>query len=474
MAPLQPARLFDRTLRHLRERWRDIAGSGRIRLTGEAFHPGLPDADLARVRERIEECVQGRGGEVSARARAADLGRLYLALDDDGRRRFLDLLANDFAHDPAAVARAAKAYLDAGDVADQRTDAERALKEALFAPRLRLLMQFNALPEGVKFLVDLRATVMRLAREDAAMAGLDEEIRALLASWFDVGFLDLRRITWDSPAALLEKLITYEAVHAIRSWQDLKNRLDSDRRCFAFFHPRMPEEPLIFVEVALVRAMADNIQVLLDEAAEQLDPGEASAAIFYSISNAQRGLAGISFGNFLIKRVVDGLAADFPRIQVFATLSPIPGFRAWLDPLLAAATHDLFVPAEAQALMKLAGATSGAAALGALLATEWSKDESACAAMEAPLMRLAARYLARETRPDGRPRDAVARFHLANGARIERLNWLADTSAKGLKESAGLMVNYLYRQSEIEANHEAYEGEGRVTVSGAVSGLLKR
>ncbi len=474
MATPQPSRLFDRTLRHLRERWREIAGANRVRLTGDAFHPELPDPDLARVRERMRECIEGRGGEVSARARAADLGRLYLALDDSGRRRFLGLLARDFGPDHAAIAEAAQGLLDAGADPRALAHAEARLRDALAAPRLRLLTQFNVLPEGVKFLVDLRAVVMRLARDDVEMAGLDEEMRRLLASWFDVGFLDLRRITWDSAAALLEKLIGYEAVHAIRSWQDLKNRLDSDRRCFAFFHPRMPEEPLIFVEVALVRAMADNIQVLLDEAAEPLDPAEASAAIFYSISNAQRGLAGISFGSFLIKRVVDELAAAFPRLQVFATLSPMPGFRAWLDPLLADGTHDLFAPLEAQALMKLADTSSGAAGLAKLLTGDWATDEAARQAVQAPLMRLGARYLVRETRPDGRPRDPVARFHLANGARIERLNWLADTSEKGLSESTGLMVNYLYRQSEIEANHEAYEGEGRVTVSGAVSGLLKR
>ncbi|MGH6718223.1 MAG: malonyl-CoA decarboxylase, partial [Alphaproteobacteria bacterium] len=363
------------------------------------------------------------------------------------------------------------AYLEAGD---DVAGAEAALREALRAPRLRLLTQFNDLPNGVKFLVDLRADAMERARGEAAMAGLDDELRRLLAQWFDVGFLELRRITWDASAALLEKLIAYEAVHAIRSWDDLKNRLDSDRRCFAFFHPRMPEEPLIFVEVALVRAMADNIQDLLDESAEPLDPAEASAAIFYSISNAQRGLAGISFGNVLIKRVVDQLAQALPKLQVFATLSPIPGFRAWLDDALAAGGDDLVGAADGQALAKLAGVADGARALGRLLAGPWTEDAAACQVMASPLLRLGARYLVRETGRDGRPLDPVARFHLSNGARIERVNWLADRSEKGLRESAGIMVNYLYKQSDIEANHEAYAAEARVTASAAVAGLAKR
>jgi malonyl-CoA decarboxylase len=325
------------------------------------------------------------------------------------------------------------------------------------------------LPNGVKFLVDLRGDVMKRAKGDRAMAGLDDELRGLLAQWFDVGFLDLRRITWESSAALLEKLMAYEAVHAIRSWDDLKNRLDSDRRCFAFFHPNMPEEPLIFVEVALVRDMAGNIQDLLDESAERLDHAEASAAIFYSISSAQRGLAGISFGDVLIKRVVDQLASALPKLQVFATLSPIPGFRAWLDDALG--TDDLMSTADGQALAKLAGVPDGEA-LGRLLAGP--EDAPACRAMETPLMQLCARYLVREKGRDGRPRDPVARFHLSNGARIERLNWLADRSEKGLRESAGIMVNYLYKQGDIEANHEAYAAEARVTASPAVAALAKR
>ncbi|HRE17799.1 MAG TPA: malonyl-CoA decarboxylase family protein, partial [Rhodocyclaceae bacterium] len=201
---------------------------------------------------------------------------------------------------------------------------------AMRSARIRILTQFNALPQGVKFLVDLRVDLLSFLESDPELAALDRELENRLTAWFDVGFLELRRITWQSPAALLEKLIQYEAVHAIRSWTDLKNRLDSDRRCYGFFHPRMPDEPLIFVEVALVNKLADNVQELLDEHAPVFDPKQATTAIFYSISNTQEGLRGVSFGNFLLKRVVDALKRDLPQLKQFATLSPLPGLRRWL------------------------------------------------------------------------------------------------------------------------------------------------
>ncbi len=287
-------------------------------------------------------------------------------------------------------------------------------------------------------------------------------------SWFDVGFLDLKRITWDAPAALLEKLISYEAVHEIRSWSDLKNRLASDRRCFAFFHPRMPNEPLIFVEVALVSGMADNIQTLLDVDAPGHDPEAADTAIFYSISNAQSGLAGISFGGFLIKRVVDDLAKEFKRLKVFATLSPAPGFRAWLERALEA--EGLLSAAEAKVLAEHAGTADGAEVLRALLDGPW--DDDAKRLLERPLMRLFARYLLREKHA-GRPLDPTARFHLSNGASIGRVNWLADTSPKGRRQSAGMMVNYVYKLDEIEDNHEAFTGAGKIAAAAPVRALLR-
>ena len=297
--------LIDRTLRNLRSAWTELSDSTRYYLSG-APRPDLPGYDLAKMRQQMLDCLEAKGGEVSARARAAELGRSYLALNAIGRHRFLTLLAEEFGPDRDAVAAAMQALQEAASE-EGRRQAERRLRDALVPQWRRLLMRFNALPEGVKFLVDLRAELIPMAKESAELSDLDADLRELLAAWFDVGLLELRQITWEAPAALLEKLIAYEAVHKIRSWEDLKNRLDSDRRCFAYFHPNMPQEPLIFVEVALVDGMSDGVLALLDESAPQTDPKLANSAIFYSISNAQRGLAGISFGNFLIKRVVDVL-----------------------------------------------------------------------------------------------------------------------------------------------------------------------
>src|SRR5262249_1490756 len=335
--------VFDRTLTNLRIAWRDIAESARGVLTG-APRPDLPGDDASRLREQMLSCLNGRGGGVTARARAADLGRTYLSLDPAGRERFLQLLAGEFDVDHDEIRRRCAALIEASEPA-HRSAGERALRATLEPPRITLLKQFNALPEGVKFLVDRRAELIGLGRRDPLLWELEEDLKGLLANWFDIGFLELKRITWESPAALLEKLMVYEAVHEIRGWTDLKNRLDADRRCFAFFQPRMPDEPLIFVEVALVSGMAGDIHALLDGTAPMGDPQAADAAIFYSISHCQRGLAGISFGDFLIKRVVDALAIELPRIKTFATLSPVSGFRMWLEREAHAKPGALLLPA---------------------------------------------------------------------------------------------------------------------------------
>ncbi len=432
-----PSGLFDRTLRRLGSIWRDA-----------------PEAENDDTEQQMRACLQARGGEVSARDRAGHLAQTYLQRDAEGRIAFLRRLGS-FDSDPQAVAEAFAAIAAATDAAD-RASAMAALRRAAESPRLRLLSQFTAIPDGMKFLVDMRGLLITRTRGDKLLAAVDADLRGLLASWFDLGFLELRRIDWSSPACLLEKLMRYEAVHAIRSWSDLRNRLDSDRRCYAFFHPRMPNEPLIFVEVALVQGLADSVQALLDEAAPVLDSKRADTAIFYSISNCQAGLAGISFGNFLIKRVVALLSAEFSSLQVFATLSPIPGFRKWLDPLLAADDPTLLTAEEAVALREVV--PDAASATTALLAAP-SENRVVAAILE----RLCARFLLIETLPHDLKRapDAVAHFHLSNGARIERLNSCADTSEKGLRESAGLMVNYLYDPDRIEAYHEAYTGEGK-------------
>jgi malonyl-CoA decarboxylase len=460
--------VVDRTWANLRNVWREIATSTRGVLSG-AQRSDLPEGDAAQLRQQMQSCLDGSGGEVTARARAAELGRTFLGLNPTGRGRFLRVLANDFEVDHAEIDRRCAALAKATG-ADRRA-AEITLRAALLPPRVRLLRQFNALPEGVKFLVDRRAELIELTDSDPAMRGLAADLRELLADWFDIGFLELKRISWESPAALLEKLIAYEAVHEIRGWNDLKNRLEADRRCFAFFHPRMPDEPLIFVEVALVRGMADNIHTLLDETAPHGDPQAADTAIFYSISNCQRGLDGISFGDFLIKRVVDALASELPKIKVFATLSPVSGFRAWLTQ--AAGRPDLLLPAEVRALTALAGNGAEPPALETLLnRPDWPRDQAMVAALREPMLRLCAQYLVQEKGRGGRAADPVAHFHLTNGARVERLNWLGDMSAKGLQQSAGIMVNYLYRLADIEANHEAYRGEGEVAAGSSVRHLV--
>jgi malonyl-CoA decarboxylase len=463
--------IFDRTWRNIRSAWRDIAASARSVVPASTVAPELPENDLEQLRGQMRDCLAAKGGEVSARARAAELGRVYLGLNPDGRRRFLVVLANEFDIDQDAVAAAAERLRGEGDPIARRA-AARALRRALEPPRVRLLTQFNALPEGTKFLVDLRADLIKLAKGDRALAALEEDLKGLLTAWFDIGFLELKRITWDSPAALLEKLSRYEAVHAVRSWNDLKNRLDSDRRCFAFFHPRMEGEPLIFVEVALVNGLAKNVDVLLDEAAPVGDPRAADTAIFYSISNAQKGLAGISFGGFLIKRVVDQLSAEFPRVKTFATLSPVPGFRAWLDDQFAKGIPGVLTAVERKALGNAVQGVASKGKIKQLLATDWHKDPAVASALQAPLMRLCAYYLVEGKRENGTALDPVAHFHLSNGARIERLNWLADVSEKGLRQSAGIMVNYLYRLADIEENHEAYATNNTVIAGSPVSGLL--
>ncbi len=461
--------ILDRTLRRFRRAWR--LGALGDSLLKDGVAPELPDGDADRLRRQINDCLEARGGQVSARARAADLGETYLVLNAEGRRRFLEILAREYDVSSAGVEEAITARQAAEDEVERRS-AEMYLRETLVPPRVRLLSQFNELSQGVKFLVDLRAELMMFAAEDIRLQALDADIHALLASWFDIGFLDLKRITWETPATLLEKLIEYEAVHAIRSWDDLKNRLGDDRRCYAYFHPRMPDEPLIFVQVALVKGMSDNVQGLLDEDAPPGDPEDADTAIFYSISNCHLGLAGVNFGNFLIKRVVDDLVRDLPNLKTFATLSPIPGFRDWLREHADGQQMKLFEDSEFQSLEAATGTADPVAAIESLLEQpDWINRSDLTSMLEPILMRLCARYLV-QSRNGPRARNRVAHFHLSNGARIERIDWLADTSPRGLAQSAGLMVNYRYKLEDIERNHEAYTGKGEVIADPAVKKLL--
>jgi malonyl-CoA decarboxylase len=455
----------DRTLERLRNAFVETARGAR-EVVGAPLRPDLPDDDIPRLRNRIDACLEGKGGETARRARAAELGQAYLSLTSAGRKKFLLTLAHEYGLPREAALATVERWRAS-------KEPPRALARALEPPAVRLMRDFVGVPQGVKFVVDLRAELLALGRSDAAARTLSEDLRPLLSGWFDVAFLDLVRIDWRAPAFLLEKLVAYEAVHAIRSWRDLKNRLDSDRRCFAFFHPRMPDEPLIFVEVALENGMAGNVQRLLDARAETHDPKQANTAIFYSISNCQQGLAGISFGNFLIKRVADQLARDLPNIKDFATLSPIPGLRQHVDGRLKSEGDDVLTAAEIASLVPVTNAAAaGAAAVRMLLdRPTWWEVPAINKALRPILSRLAARYLT-SSDEKGRAVDRVAHFHLGNGAVVERLNWLADTSANGLKQSYAMMVNYRYKLSDVDANHEAYSN-GKIVASREVRALAK-
>ncbi len=467
---------LSRTRVLLRRALRDVVdGAANLAQRGELnVRPDLPDDDLSRLQQQIDASLSGRGGEASARSNAAGLARCYLGLNEEGRVRFLRLLNFEYGVEPSYLNNAMDAVRNASDDPLAYGKAITGLRESLESPRMKLFRQFNDLEHGIKFLVDLRADLRDLLSDNPDLRPLDADLKFLLSGWFDAGFLVLHRITWSAPADLLEKLIAYEAVHEIRSWNDMKNRLESDRRFFGFFHPSMPDEPLIFVEVALVNGIADNVQALLDESAPVQDPEQADTAIFYSISNAQRGLSGVSFGDFLIKQVVERLSARLPNVKTFATLSPIPGFRRWLDGRIADGA-ELLNHEQEDALRAVAGDIEPEqSALQVLLdRPDWHQEPAVAEALKSVLTHLAAGYLLYQRREaTGTALDPVAHFHLSNGARVERINWLGDMSKKGFEQSAGMMVNYLYDKSRIEQNHESYVSGSEIPASSTVRNLL--
>jgi malonyl-CoA decarboxylase len=455
-------------LERMRHWWRRIASSVLPSLdeTTERTTPRLVES----IKPLLAESRAQRGGEMAARRRAESIAAAYRAADTRQRAAMLNLITHEFAPDRDELERAIAAIRTAiNDVELSRAEAR--LRIALDAPRATFLTQFNLLADGVKFLVDLRADLLDLLPKEPALEVLKVELDGLLERWFDPGFLELRRITWQSPALILEKLMAYEAVHPIASWSDLRNRLDTDRRCYAFFHPRLPEEPLIFVEIALLKGMPVTVQALLDEKAPVQDPATADTAIFYSISSTQKGLRGISFGNLLLKRVIEALQQDLARLQVFATLSPIPGFRRWLESALAD-RRPLLPAADRAKLATAVGHANPDTVLADVLAREsWHSDSRMTDALREPMEKLCARYLLQE-KSGSQPLDAVAHFHLSNGAHVSRIFWLADTSARGLSQSCGLMVSYRYALSEVDRNHEQFLHNGRVPAARRVQRLL--
>ncbi|MBP6305084.1 MAG: malonyl-CoA decarboxylase [Giesbergeria sp.] len=438
----------------------------RLQATLRRGQEALAPRALRRVLADLQAVIQPRTSELEGGRRAKEVADWYAQAQPEERRDMWLLMCEQFAPDATRFESAQKRYSAAAGTEDEG-QAEIGLRRALLSPRTRLLQRFAAFTGGMRFLVDMRAELLPLLKSDKRLLSLDAELEHLFSTWFDVAFLELRRLSWDSPASLIEKLIKYEAVHDIRSWADLKNRLDSDRRCYGFFHPSLPQEPLIFVEVALVSSLSDSITPLLDEAAATTDIAKATTAIFYSISNTQTGLRGVSFGDSLIKNVVDTLCAEFPRLRTFATLSPIPGLRTWLGKNAGAMLDKLTDKQRAEL-----GRAIGAEPLQApqlLAAFDKSQALDAKSPVRQMLMRCAASYLAREL-SNGKPADPVARFHLGNGARVEQLNWGGDPSAKGHKQSYGLMVNYLYDLKRID-KHRSLLAEGKVAASKAIEGL---
>jgi malonyl-CoA decarboxylase len=417
--------------------------------------------DGLKVRRVVVSCrkLLSERGEAAGVSLAKITLDLYRSLDKKDQARFFATLLSEFSPDPARVLAASKAY------ASEQSAANLAqLSIAAEAPRQELLRRLNRAPGGTATILRMRERLLELVDEQPELDGVDQDFRHLLSSWFNPGFLQMRRVDWHTPAYLLEQIIAHEAVHEIRGWTDLRRRLEADRRCFAFFHPALPDEPLIFVEVALLDRMADAVLPVLDAQSSSNDTSKATTAVFYSINNCQPGLRGVSLGNFLIKNVVDVLSREFPRLKVFCTLSPVPGFVAWLGALL---KKDGTEPFKTPALKAVA------ARIGpnvAKLAGEPDCVER-LAPLKEPLLQLCATYLLH--RPDaGEPeQDPVARFHLNNGASLERINWLADTSRKGLRESLGLMVNYLYEPRAIEENHEKFV-RGEFVASRRVRGLV--
>ena len=420
------------------------------------------DRHLAHLRQTTERLI-GALGESNAQSIAQELVGQYQQLDPAHRQGYFDFLAASFNPDPQLVKAAADAYA-------AQPDAHHLVElfKVTEPSRQELLRRINRAPGGTSAIIGMRQTLLEQLKGKPTWAAIDADMHHLLTSWFNPGFLELHEITWKSPAELLEKIIAHESVHAIDGWDDLRRRLQPDRRCFAFFHRQLPNEPLIFVEVALVPAIARDVGVLLDKKTPVGEAKTFKTAIFYSISNCQPGLRGVSLGNFLIKRVAQKLQADIPTLKVYSTLSPIPGLTRWLDEgasLEGAKLSDAQLArlAQARELLQLPGKT-----WRDRLKSGWQPSDCSEPEKEA-LMRLAAAYLIHRSTERGG--DPVAHFHLTNGATLHQLNWAADLSRKGLQQYGGLMVNYLYEPDKVEAQHEAFIN-GKVIRSRGVDKLL--
>jgi malonyl-CoA decarboxylase len=449
---------FGDLLQTISERGRDLIGIGRGDLASRASA-----GDLVKL---CEDLISRRG-EASGVALARLILDRYANFGQAERHAFLRAIALDFDADHTAVDEAIAAYRAAPSRARLGT-----LHEAAEPRSQELIRRLNLARGGTLSLVRMREDLLDLRRalrtgEAAdralleAVDSLDCDFEHLFASWFNRGFLVLRHVDWTTPAHILEKIIRYEAVHAISGWDDLRARIEPpDRRCFAFFHPALADEPLIFVEVALTDQIAPAIAPILSRERKLLQPHAATTAVFYSISNCQKGLAGVTFGNFLIKQVVEDLTREIPTLKTFVTLSPVPGFAAWLARERRADSPQGLLPEDVETLR-------------ALDDPDWHADKARAETVRRALIPAAAAYFLRAKNERGRPLDPVARFHLGNGARLDRINFLGDTSGKGLSQAHGLMVNYLYDLAAIERNHETYANLGTVVAAPAVTRELR-
>ena len=404
----------------------------------------------------LGELLLSRRGEASGVALAQTLFASYVAAEPAERLAFLQALADRFGPDRRRIELAIEAIRQ-----DTGQDALEDLHAAAEPRRQELIRRLNLAPGGTSALVRMREELLGYLSDHPELKPVDVDFTHLFSSWFNRGFLVLRPIDWTTPANILEKIIRYEAVHAIQNWDDLRNRLEpEDRHCYGFFHPQLVDEPLIFVEVALTKEIPAAIGPLLDLSRKPIATNDATTAVFYSISNTQKGLGGVSFGNFLIKQVVENLKRELPNLKTFLTLSPVPGFARWLE--RERKTEE--------------SSCLGAAAKEVLTILDdpaWSEDPAKVQNIRTVLLPAAAYYFLKAKDPKGRPVDPVARFHLGNGARLERMNFLGDVSSKGLKQSHGLMVNYLYAPDEIEKNHEAFAEKGTVAASPMVRKALR-
>ena len=427
---------LERTLSSVVEVGKELLAKRRLTAAGK-------NAPTDSLVELCRELLDHRG-EATGLALASEITQGYRALAPADRMAFFNSLAEDFNVDREAILQACDAYRDSNEQEELW-----AIGRAAEAPRQKLFRRINMAPDGTRTLVELRGHLLAVLRDNPHLRGVDSDLKHLFISWFNKGFLALERIDWSSPAMVLEKIIDYEAVHEINGWEDLRSRLREDRRCFAFFHPAMENDPLVFVEIALTEDIPDAIAPLLLQDREAVTPGAARTVVFYSISNCHPGLAGVSFGNFLIKNVVEELKKEDPDLKTFVTLSPVPGFRKWL------ATADLtgLVDEGLESLVR--------EPMGKVVRND---------VYEARL-KLCAHYLLK-AKSGEQPRDPVARFHLGNGARLHRIHGGADLSSKGREQSAGIMVNYLYDLSRIEVNHEAFFDKGKISASRSVTRLL--